>query len=229
MSAAVTFVTATYNKPVYLAEAAHSVFTQTRPDWEWWIVLNGPTMETEAVALRLADMNEKVKVFHHPATENRRRQVYYPSVIANQYYPKIETPFFTWLSDDDMLGPQFIEKLAGALEADRNKSVVWGHLEAVVQCDRGNLKRINDHILAQQPIGRDTGINPCGLIDSGQILQTKKSYDALGGYKIPVDWGSAYHHDGIYMNRLAKNFTFWPIDVKAVIHRRSALATFKKG
>jgi hypothetical protein len=229
LSAAVTFVTATYGKPLYLLEAAYSLFAQTRPDWVWWIVPNAPTQETEAVVRRLETMDDRIKVFNYPATERGRYAIYYPSAIANEYYPKIETPYFTWLSDDDMLGRRFVEKMAGELDKG-TKHVVWGHLQAVAQGANGTTYRIPRYdILAQRPIGRDTGVDPCGKIDSGQILQTKESYNSLKGYKMPTNWGSAYHHDGIYMNHLATKYTFWPVDVVAVVHRRSSLATFKKG
>jgi hypothetical protein len=226
MSAAVTFITASYAKGIFLAEAGYSVFSQTRPDWEWWIVLNGPNLETEAVAIRLADMDSRVKLFYYPASEEERYKIYYPAAIANEYYPKVQTPYFTWLSDDDILEPCFIEALAGALEADPNKDVVFGTLEGV-RLDGGR-SYTTGWILARNPIGRGTHVSPDCVIDSGQILQTKRSYDALKGWQIPIGWDTAHHVDGIYMDKVARKFTFWPVGVKVITHRRSKIATFGK-
>jgi hypothetical protein len=228
MGASTTFVTATYAKPYMLVEAAFSVFAQIRQDWEWWIVLNGPIPETEAVAYRLADMDSRVKIFEEETSHERRFKEYMPAVIVNKYYPLIKTPFFSWFSDDDLLDACFVQQLAGFLEKNPDKDIVYGHCEGIKVGGRGQWKR-KKWILAKRPLGKGTGIDPDCKIDSGQIMQTKRSYNALNGYQLPTSWQNASHVDGIYMSRLARDFTFWPLGVRVVIHRNSHQSTFVRG
>jgi len=228
MTASVTFVTATYNKGIILADAGFSVLGQSRPDWEWWIVLNGPDRATEAVAARFADMDKRIKVFDFPTTVQTRREKYLPAVIANEYYPKVTTPYFTWLSDDDILDPLFIQVLAGALEANPYWDVVYGHLEFMRCWDERSIVADYRWICAHSPIGMGTGISPDCRIDSGQILQTKRLWDMLGEYRIPEEWEYACHVDGIYMAHLAQYATFYPVDAKVLSHVKRPLSTWRK-
>lgn len=239
MKPSVTFVTGTYRQTYLLESAAQSVFAQTRGDWEWWIVMNGPTEPNRIVAERIAE-DPRVKLFEMPVEDTERHlirfpvqpeysnKVYYPAVIANQYYPKIETPFFTWFSDDDLLDARFVELLAGTLEVDGSKDVVYGGMEGFTVNERGDILYPVLNIPAKEKMGLGTGIMPDCRIDSGQILQTKRSYDALGGYKIPETLDISWHSDGIYMNQLARSYTFWPVDARVLIHRRSPLSTWDK-
>lgn len=218
----VTFITATYNKAQMLAEAAKSVFAQTSSEWVWWILLNEADAQTEAVALRIASMDSRVKLIDFPIVESERYKIYYPAVISNHFFKKVTTPYFTWFSDDDLLEPCFVEVLAGALDADPSKDIVYGHCRII----RGN--QFIAMLGANTVFGKTTGIWPDCKIDSGQTLQTKRSYDSLGNYKIPTTWDHANHVDGIYMNHLAQRFPFWPIDRLVLTHRYSPLSAFGK-
>lgn len=217
----VTIITASYNKGYLLAQAGFSVIRQTSPNWIWWIVLNGADLETEAIALRLADMDTRIKVFEYPANEAERGEVYYPSAIINEYYSKVETPYLAWLSDDDLLAENFVEDLSKALEDDPTKDVVYGH------CYTTRNGVAVDAIYAHKVMGKGTGLWPDCVLDGGQILQTKRSHDIIN-YKLPITWDKAGHIDGVYLNKLAEHFTFWPVNVAAVIHRRTPLSTWRK-
>lgn len=120
-----TILTATYNKPQYLREAARSVFAQTASDWEWWIVLDGPNAETELVARELQTV-PGVRVFIESTIEGQRASSYRPAVIFDQYMPIAETPFLCWLSDDDLWEPRFLESLVEPMERDPAINVTCG-------------------------------------------------------------------------------------------------------
>lgn len=227
MKPSVTFITATYNKPLLLWEAAQSLFDQTRADWVWFVITNGPTKEMEAVIDFMLKYDNRIKHFDEKIPADDRRNVYMPAYISNRYFPKVETPYFAWLSDDDLLSPRFVEALAGALDADSEKDIVYGHCRSVIMHDNGTLRDVTV-LLANAVIGAGTGISPNCRIDSGQMLQTKRSFESID-YRIPEDWHSGGCVDGLYMRILGFKYAFYPVDEWVVVHRRTSLSEFKRG
>ena len=223
----VTILTPTYNKPQFLAEAANSVLRQTFPNWNWWIVLDGADAETQAVAIQLARCN-RITLFDEKTTDEQRRAEYRPAAILNKYYPKIHTNYLCWLSDDDLFEPVYLELLVGALESQPEYEVAFGACEVVKQAGSEGWRHYR-WLRAKTPIGKGTGVMPDFVIDGGQILQTKSSYELLQGYQLPIDWISACHVDGIYMNELARHFCFLPVREKVLTHRCTYLSTHTKG
>lgn len=222
-----TIVTATYNKAEFLAEAAESVFRQTRADWCWWLILDGPDEPTRRLAGKLADQDPRVTVFHESTTEEQRTREYRPAVLINNYFPRIDTRYFCWLSDDDLLEPDALEVLVDALRTHPEFDVAYGACEVVTQA--GSDWRHKNWIRAPANLGKGTNRRPDCVIDGGQVLQTKRSFDALDGYRLPTDFAEAHHVDGVYLNRLARDFTFFAVNRKVMTKRCTYLSTHKKG
>jgi glycosyltransferase involved in cell wall biosynthesis len=223
-----TIVTATYNKPAYLREAGLSVLGQTRGDWRWWVVLDGADEETAAVALDFQETDPRVTVFEeHVAAADRWVKEYRPAALINKYYPLVTTRFLAWLSDDDVLEPCYLEVLAGELDRHLAYDVVFGTCE-VVRYAHGGTAQPHAWLRADRAFGVGTDATPGCNIDGGQILQTKRSYDALGGWQLPTDFQSASSVDAIYMNQLAERFTFVPVARKVMTHRRTPASSFKR-
>lgn len=106
-----TIVTGTYSKADMLREAAASVFAQTYQDWIWQIVLDGPDQLTVDVALRTGQLDDRVQLTCCETSEAQRRAVYRPAEITNKYFAEAETDYVVWLSDDDLLHPEFLAEL----------------------------------------------------------------------------------------------------------------------
>lgn len=227
-SSACTILTPTYNKASFLTEAARSVEAQTHSRWEWWLVLDGPDAETLDVAHALSRRDPRIHVFHEPTTERERQSVYRPAIILNQFYAKVETPYLCWLSDDDLLEPHYLELLIGEIESTPNVDVAYGACEVLTQTVTNQWRHLR-WLMAEQPVGVGTTRMPDRIIDGGQIVQTKRSYDALQGYLQPTDWKLANHVDGIYLNELARHFIFVPVFEKVMTKRCTYLSTHVKG
>lgn len=120
-----TILTATFNKPTYLLEAAQRVIAQTVSDWQWWIVLDGPTPETELAAVSLTN-DSRISLFHEATTDDHRSRCYRPAEIFDAYMPRALSPYLCWLSDDDLWEPDFLERLVGPMQADKSVNVTCG-------------------------------------------------------------------------------------------------------
>lgn len=227
MKPATTIITSTYNKYNYFVDAAQTVLAQTRSDWQWWVILNSPVEKLEIVVQGYASIDPRITVFYHPCTEEERRKFYQPAIIINKYYPRVDTPYLVWLSDDDLWEATFLEDLVGELEADPSKDIVYGSCD-LVYWPLVNAKEwiYRTTLKADKKIGAGTKLDPPLFVDGGQVVQTKRSYDALKGWQLPTDWKSGSHLDGIYTSMLGNQFVFHPVNKKVCTKRYSAWATF---
>lgn len=219
-----TIITATYNKPKYLKEAGLSVLAQTNQDWYWWLILDGPDKETIKVANELREQDARIMIMCEQTTEEARKKAYRPAVIANTYYPTLFTDYVCWLSDDDLLMPNYLELLASALDTNPDWDIVYGTCLVKNLYADGTYSDVTNRA-ADAPIGKGTRKTPYCNIDGGQFLQTKRSYSVLNGWQIPTDHVNADVSDAIYMQELAKHFTFHPINQLVMIKRITPIST----
>lgn len=103
----ITTVIPTYRRPTLLRRAVMSVLGQTYPHFQVCVYDNASGDETEHVVRDLAAADSRVKYFRHPQNIGAL-----PNFVFGM--GRVETPFFSLLSDDDVLLPEFFEKaLAG--------------------------------------------------------------------------------------------------------------------
>lgn len=127
MKPKLTIVTASYNRPEMLRECAESIFSQTSPDWEWVLVLDGAD---EATCLVASDINDEwfvrfgacgnrpfsqtwLTILERTTTEEERKSRYMPAVHTNEQFSAARGERVVWLSDDDLLMPRFVEVMTG--------------------------------------------------------------------------------------------------------------------
>jgi glycosyltransferase involved in cell wall biosynthesis len=217
-----TIVTSTYNKEEFFKDAIESVLNQTRPYWRWWIILDGANLATTELCLNLAHRDSRVTLFKEDVLYNQRYNLYRPSMLMNKYFPLITTDYFCWLSDDDLFEPTFLEVLAGLLDSNSDWDVVYGGCQVIEQIDKNQWQPTHRFPIDFKTIYNSNNL-PCGHIDGGSILQTKKSYDVVKTWQFPTLENHRLS-DGLYMNELAKNFTFHPAGVKLLTHRQTRLS-----
>jgi glycosyltransferase involved in cell wall biosynthesis len=217
-----TIITSTYNKEEFFKDGIETVLNQTRTNWRWWIILDGANFATMDLCLNLAHRDSRVTLFKEDVSYNQRHDIYRPSMLMNKYFPLITTDYFCWLSDDDLLELNFLETLAGMLDMNSDWDVVYGGCQVIEQTGKNQWNPTY-----RFPIDFKTVYNshnmPCGHIDGGSILQTKKSYDFIKPWQFPTLENHRIS-DGLYMNELAKHFTFYPAKVKLLTHRQTKLS-----
>ncbi len=227
---AITIVTATYNKPMYLPDAADSVFGQTRTDWKWWIVLDGCCDETRDMAFAWGWSDDRIVVSDLHTTEAERRAIYRPAAIYNEFYPRIGTPFMAWLSDDDVLARNFVSDLVGALEAQPDHDVSYG------RCDQVRWDAATETWEFQRviPFPRWSHFGPDAMpsqrLDGGQVVISRAAYHALGGWQMRTEWDTRTDWcDGALLNQLAKRKEFLKVDADVLTHRCTPLSEHNQG
>jgi glycosyltransferase involved in cell wall biosynthesis len=100
--AAITTVIPTYRRPVLLARAIRSVLAQSYPHFRLCIYDNASGDETASVVEQFVQSDSRVQ--YHFRTENIGLCRNFAEAAAH-----INTPFFSFLSDDDILLPGFYE------------------------------------------------------------------------------------------------------------------------
>ena len=98
----ITTIVPTYRRPKMLGRAIRSVLSQTYPHFQVCVYDNASGDETVSVVTEIAKTDPRVK--YHCHTENI-------GAIKNFIYgmEHVETPFFSFLSDDDILLPEFYQ------------------------------------------------------------------------------------------------------------------------
>ncbi|HET9343703.1 MAG TPA: glycosyltransferase family 2 protein [Candidatus Eremiobacteraceae bacterium] len=99
---AVTAIIPTYQRPQMLRRALSSVLRQTIPNVRVCVYDNASGGETESVVKAFASGDARVQYFRHD------RNI---GAMANFLFGmrRVETPYFSFLSDDDVLLPDFYE------------------------------------------------------------------------------------------------------------------------
>lgn len=215
-----TIITPTYNKPRYLAEAYQSLTAQTDYRWIWWLALDGPCGQTRATALKLAKLDSRVRLFDCGTTEEQRVSTYRPAEIANELYPQVQTRFVKWLSDDDLMAPQFLEIMTGALHATC-RNVAYCRAEFVTESD-GGWRRTGQRPRQGLPVYSRYCL-PDKELDWGQVLHTMDAYRSILPWQFPT--GDEYDHcDGLFLNELAERFDFLPCKEFLFTRRKTSLS-----
>ena len=109
MNATITTVIPTFRRPQLLRRALRSVLRQTFRDFRVCVYDNASGDDTESVVAQTAGADPRVAYFRH--AENIGGGANF--LFGMQ---RIDTPFFSFLSDDDVLLPSFFETALAAFE-----------------------------------------------------------------------------------------------------------------
>lgn len=117
MTAQVTIITPTYNKPSYFAQCAESVLAQTYQDWVWWVVFNFEYEDASGAASYdyKPFRDPRILPFWYPVGPRMRSVMHVTAHIVNWLYPKVQTPYIYFLADDDLIDEHGLEKLVNAI------------------------------------------------------------------------------------------------------------------
>jgi glycosyltransferase involved in cell wall biosynthesis len=103
----ITTLIPTYRRPRLLARAIKSALNQTYPHLQVCVYDNASGDDTRETVQRLSEADQRVKYICRPTNIGLQQNFI-------QAMERVNTPFFSFLSDDDMLLPEFYETaLAG--------------------------------------------------------------------------------------------------------------------
>lgn len=111
MNAAVTTIIPTFRRPQLLARAVRSALAQTHPDVRVRVYDNASGDETATTMAAICARDARVTYFCHPQ----------PVPVAENFQfglDRVDTPYFSFLSDDDVLFPKFYDAALARLAAE---------------------------------------------------------------------------------------------------------------
>jgi GT2 family glycosyltransferase len=110
MTAAVTVIIPTYRRPASLRRALESVQRQSFGDWQACVYDNASNDDTASVVAERAAHDPRIKYHAHAANIGG---------LANFVFgmSQVSTPYFSFLSDDDFLYPDFLAHAIEGLKA----------------------------------------------------------------------------------------------------------------
>ena len=101
-----TFGITTYNRQGMLKECLDSILKQTNPDFE---VIVGNDFTDEILTCEMLGISDpRVRIINHPRTLGEINNM-------NYLLSEAKGKYFSWLADDDLLMPQFLEAIHVAL------------------------------------------------------------------------------------------------------------------
>ena len=236
MSAKVTIITPTYNKPTYFAECAASVLAQTYQDWVWWVVINSMGWPEGYDAESPIWEDPRVFVGWFGVSEDYRKSFHVTAKIVNQFYSKVQTPYIYFLADDDLIDRDGLGLLVPEMNQKWDSSggrwsrdAVYGRCEVQDEQPDGTFKT-GCWCYEGQDVGLNTSIDPDCRLDGGQVLHTKALWDrcTADGWQLSDKKEDAGHNDGQLLSRLAQFATFHYVPQRICTHRRTHLSSFHK-
>lgn len=119
MTPTVTTVIPTFRRPALLRRAIRSALAQTYPHVRVRVFDNASGDETQRVVEELAAADPRVEYHRHPTNIG---------VFENFLFGMraVDTPLFSFLSDDDVIFPNFYELAVAAIEAHPNAMLFAG-------------------------------------------------------------------------------------------------------
>ncbi len=102
MNKLVSIITPTFNSAKYIAETFQSVQNQTFQDWEWIIIDDGSSDETEIIVNSLKEKDNRIQFYKLEKNSG-------PAIARNTGIEKAKGNYMTFLDADDIWFPNFIE------------------------------------------------------------------------------------------------------------------------
>lgn len=208
----ITTVIPTYRRPTMLRRAIRSVLAQTYPNFRVCVYDNASGDETGAVVEEFRKSDSRVEYFCR--AENIGMT---PNFVDGA--KRVKTPFFSFLSDDDLMLPHFLEVALSGFQ--RHPEAALSILPTLCMGPNGLISTVSN---LQWPVG--LVLPPCGMLCTlyfgnpglQAMLIRKTIWDDFGGFDEATDPRGEYDFDLRVMARLPVVVSRKPGGIQ-VIHR----------
>ncbi len=214
-------ITFSYDKPQFVVDAILSVLNQTCQDFEYLIIEDGSKKETRKALLPYLD-HPRVRFAQLEVSEEERKACYRPALLINEYYEEVNGKYFLFLADDDVLHKDCLKIMSEFLEENPDKHVCYHQQRVIRQYPNGRIEQDTprDYDIL---FGTDNQWPNC-VLDGGQIMHRVSCLEKIEKPYYDTAWTHACHIDGVFMDRLAQHFVFYPIPKFLSIHRITPLS-----
>jgi len=177
----ITTVIPTYRRPRMLARAIESVLAQTERRVQVCVYDNASGDETAAAVEAIAGRDPRVTYYRHDRNIGLTANFMFGSA-------RIDTPFFSFLSDDDWLLPGFYEAALSALEP--HPEAIFAATRVADADERGRLLGIRGENWApglQQPHDAFPRVLRAGHLEWTGILFRRRALELVDLTKTGID------------------------------------------
>lgn len=218
-----------HNKNGYVQEAVQSILKQDYENYELYIIENS-TDDVTRESLRSIYGNSadhRILWIEEDVPLDIRMEKYVPSWLLNKYYPEADSEsVILFLADDDLFVPGLFSAVDKAFTDNPNWKALYYHLARTNASAPGHGMHWEDRftgIPALEP--RWDGMVDC-QIDACQIAYYASVLTDIGQPYFDEGMAEARHCDGVHLQKIAKQHTFYPIDTCGVIHRHTPISTW---
>ncbi|MRS04737.1 glycosyltransferase, partial [bacterium] len=122
-SGLVSIVLPVHNGERYVETAIQSVLDQTYPHFELIVVDDGSTDGTPSIVDSLVQKDQRITVLH-------QSNLKLPGAL-NAGFAAAHGEFFTWTSDDNLLLPEFLEKMVVCLQRHPDWHMIYANMDLI--------------------------------------------------------------------------------------------------
>lgn len=119
----VSIILPVHNGERYVSTAIQSILDQTYPHFELIIVDDGSTDSTPSIVKAFAQKDGRIQVLH-------QSNLKLPGAL-NAGFSVASGEFFTWTSDDNLLMPDFLEKMLACLHRHPSWDMVYANMDLI--------------------------------------------------------------------------------------------------
>ena len=144
----VSVVLPVYNVGDILKDSIESVLAQTYANFELIIINDGSKDQTLEIANSMAETDSRIRVL---TQENKK----IPRTLSRGFR-EAKGEFLTWTSADNVMDPDFLEKMVGELKENPQTAMVWANMRLI----NAKGKKYSKHGWFEYPIGSGNVIFP---------------------------------------------------------------------
>ncbi|MGN1101134.1 MAG: glycosyltransferase family 2 protein, partial [Huintestinicola sp.] len=160
----ISIVMPVYNGQKYLSQAIDSILDQTYTDWELIIVNDHSTDSTSDIILRYSKIDSRIKIINNEINQKLPRSL-------NIGFKNASGEYYTWTSDDNILHPDLLQKMASFLDADPDTGLVYTDMNYIDENGK----------LISTTMNSCHKINLCNCIGAS-FMYRKEVAEDIGGY-----------------------------------------------
>ena len=158
-------------------------------------------------------------------TDRERKEKYPTAVLLNKYYDLMTGDFMFYISDDDVLEKDCFKEMIESFDSNSEIMVNWHGQMTVDVRDRGQQNTVSTRNADYTIMAGTTA--DC-VIDGGVIMFRRECLNEIEKPYYVETYPEAGHCDGLFMNKLNKKWSFFPVRKVLSTHRRTKLSTWDR-
>jgi len=208
----VSVITLSYNKPHLIGETIDSILGQTLQDIDLILVDNSTTSKEEvrSILRSYEKKDSRIRLFYENPTEDERKYQYVGALYTNKYMDIAEGQYLYLLADDDIILPTCLQELYDCAEATDSHCAYLGQ-DWVVPGEVTGTWSVWQHREYNYIYGTAAHFHCSGILGQSSVIFRKDCLSKIDKPYFPVEWETATMCDGLFLDKMAKEFKIYPL------------------